>query len=294
MGIVAAGNAAGQGDPRPLHSMPHRSWFHRSPSFIHAAISPASCSFSARARAWACRPWVAAAEVCSSADPRNVRTRTGVALGLPGARCSSTPPRSAAAAVASGSAASMPCSTHTTTSIMSMASTTSARSASPLAGRCRSTAKSGWNRIRRAFDYAFERCPRRGRPPEGDIRADHDQPLRSPRLPCRALAAPARRASTSSASGSAPSPTAPTRTRFRPRPGPCSPASTRSSSTACGPRRHPTHFSLDEALAVAARVAARRTLFVRMSHDIDHAAVSARLPAGVELAYDGLTIPLVA
>ena len=58
------------------------------------------------------------------------------------------------------------------------------------------------------------------------------------------------------------------------------------------PERHPTHLSLDEAIAVAGRVAARRTLFVHMSHDIEHAAVSARLPAGVELAYDGLTIPL--
>jgi len=58
------------------------------------------------------------------------------------------------------------------------------------------------------------------------------------------------------------------------------------------PERHPTHLSLDEAIAVAGRVAARRTLFVHMSHDIEHAAVSARLPAGVELAYDGLMIPL--
>lgn len=59
------------------------------------------------------------------------------------------------------------------------------------------------------------------------------------------------------------------------------------------PERHPTHLSLDEALAVAARVGARRTLFVHMSHDIEHTAVSARLPAGVELAYDGLTVPLM-
>jgi phosphoribosyl 1,2-cyclic phosphate phosphodiesterase len=58
------------------------------------------------------------------------------------------------------------------------------------------------------------------------------------------------------------------------------------------PARHPTHLSLDEALAVAARVGARRTLFVHMSHDIGHGAVSARLPSGVELAYDGLVIPL--
>jgi phosphoribosyl 1,2-cyclic phosphate phosphodiesterase len=56
--------------------------------------------------------------------------------------------------------------------------------------------------------------------------------------------------------------------------------------------RHPSHFSLDEAIAVADRVGARRTLLVHMSHDIRHAEVSARLPAGVELAHDGLVVPL--
>ncbi len=58
------------------------------------------------------------------------------------------------------------------------------------------------------------------------------------------------------------------------------------------PSRHPTHFSLDESLAVARRVNARRTLLVHMSHEIAHAAVSATLPPGVELAYDGLVVPL--
>jgi phosphoribosyl 1,2-cyclic phosphate phosphodiesterase len=58
------------------------------------------------------------------------------------------------------------------------------------------------------------------------------------------------------------------------------------------PSRHPTHFSLDEALEVAARVAAKRTLLVHMSHDVGHAATTAGLPAGVELAYDGLELPL--
>ena len=52
------------------------------------------------------------------------------------------------------------------------------------------------------------------------------------------------------------------------------------------------YFSLEEALAVAARIGARRTLLVHMGHDIEHAAVSAALPAGVELAYDGLSVPL--
>lgn len=56
--------------------------------------------------------------------------------------------------------------------------------------------------------------------------------------------------------------------------------------------RHPTHFSLAEALAVAERVNARRTLLTHMGHEIGHAAVSAALPAGVELAYDGLEVPL--
>jgi phosphoribosyl 1,2-cyclic phosphate phosphodiesterase len=55
---------------------------------------------------------------------------------------------------------------------------------------------------------------------------------------------------------------------------------------------HPTHFSVSESLAVAARVAARRTLFVHMSHDLPHAATQAALPPGIELAYDGLVVPL--
>jgi phosphoribosyl 1,2-cyclic phosphate phosphodiesterase len=56
--------------------------------------------------------------------------------------------------------------------------------------------------------------------------------------------------------------------------------------------RHPTHFSIDEAVAVARRTGAARTLLVHMSHDVDHAAVSTRLPDGIGLAYDGLAVPL--
>jgi len=58
------------------------------------------------------------------------------------------------------------------------------------------------------------------------------------------------------------------------------------------PSRHPTHFSLAEALAVAERIAARRTLLVHLSHELAHAVTSATLPAGVELAHDGLEVPL--
>jgi len=56
--------------------------------------------------------------------------------------------------------------------------------------------------------------------------------------------------------------------------------------------RHPTHFSLDEALGAAVRAGARRTLLVHMAHDVRHAALEATLPAGVELAIDGLEVSL--
>jgi len=55
-------------------------------------------------------------------------------------------------------------------------------------------------------------------------------------------------------------------------------------------RPHPTHFSVTEALEVIARVQPRRAYMTHMSHDLGHAATSARLPEGVELAYDGLVL----
>lgn len=55
-------------------------------------------------------------------------------------------------------------------------------------------------------------------------------------------------------------------------------------------RTHATHFSLAESLAIVARLQPRRTYFTHMTHDVEHAATNARLPAGVELAYDGLRV----
>jgi phosphoribosyl 1,2-cyclic phosphate phosphodiesterase len=57
-------------------------------------------------------------------------------------------------------------------------------------------------------------------------------------------------------------------------------------------RPHPTHFTIAEALAVAARVDPRQTYFTHICHELGHAATCARLPAGVELAYDGLSFEL--
>jgi phosphoribosyl 1,2-cyclic phosphate phosphodiesterase len=53
---------------------------------------------------------------------------------------------------------------------------------------------------------------------------------------------------------------------------------------------HPTHFSLDEALKVVAELAPRRAFFVHMTHHFDHTTINAKLPCGVELAYDGLEV----
>jgi phosphoribosyl 1,2-cyclic phosphate phosphodiesterase len=55
-------------------------------------------------------------------------------------------------------------------------------------------------------------------------------------------------------------------------------------------RRHPTHFSVDEAVETAGRIGAERTFFIHMTHDISHADLDERLPEGMALAYDGLVI----
>jgi phosphoribosyl 1,2-cyclic phosphate phosphodiesterase len=55
-------------------------------------------------------------------------------------------------------------------------------------------------------------------------------------------------------------------------------------------RPHVTHFSVDEALDVIAQLKPRRAYMTHMTHDLGHAATSARLPPAVELAYDGLVL----
>jgi len=57
-------------------------------------------------------------------------------------------------------------------------------------------------------------------------------------------------------------------------------------------RPHPTHFTVDEALGVVRRLAPERAYFTHICHDLPHAATSARLPPGVELAYDGLVLDI--
>lgn len=57
-------------------------------------------------------------------------------------------------------------------------------------------------------------------------------------------------------------------------------------------RPHPTHLSLADAISIAERLGPARAYFTHMCHDLPHAATCARLPEGVELAYDGLTFDI--
>ncbi len=54
--------------------------------------------------------------------------------------------------------------------------------------------------------------------------------------------------------------------------------------------QHPTHLTIAEALEVVERVKPQRTYFTHVSHKLEYEATNARLPDGVELAYDGQKI----
>ena len=55
-------------------------------------------------------------------------------------------------------------------------------------------------------------------------------------------------------------------------------------------RRHPTHFTVGQAVGVAHEVGAERTYFVHMAHDLPHESTNADLPEGMSLAHDGLVL----
>ncbi|WP_420237648.1 MBL fold metallo-hydrolase [Telmatobacter bradus] len=53
---------------------------------------------------------------------------------------------------------------------------------------------------------------------------------------------------------------------------------------------HPTHATVEQALAWSRRIGARQTYFTHIAHELGHEATNRSLPEGVQLAYDGLTI----
>jgi phosphoribosyl 1,2-cyclic phosphate phosphodiesterase len=54
--------------------------------------------------------------------------------------------------------------------------------------------------------------------------------------------------------------------------------------------RHPSHFSVDEALVWIARVKPKRAMLTHMNVDLDYAVLTQSLPDGVEPAYDGMVL----
>lgn len=55
---------------------------------------------------------------------------------------------------------------------------------------------------------------------------------------------------------------------------------------------HPTHFNIEQAMAVVERVQPQRAYFTHVSHSLDYEETNASLPNHVELAYDGQKILL--
>lgn len=55
---------------------------------------------------------------------------------------------------------------------------------------------------------------------------------------------------------------------------------------------HPTHCTLDQALEYARQFRARRTFLTHIAHELGHERTSADLPAGVQMAYDGLQVEI--
>lgn len=55
---------------------------------------------------------------------------------------------------------------------------------------------------------------------------------------------------------------------------------------------HPTHFGLEDSIEIARRIGARQTYLTHCSCRLDYDRVNQETPEGIEMAYDGLRIPL--
>lgn len=56
---------------------------------------------------------------------------------------------------------------------------------------------------------------------------------------------------------------------------------------------HPTHFHVQAALEAIERIRPRQAYLTHVCHDLEYEETCRRLPDGVDLAYDGLRLPLV-
>jgi phosphoribosyl 1,2-cyclic phosphate phosphodiesterase len=57
-------------------------------------------------------------------------------------------------------------------------------------------------------------------------------------------------------------------------------------------RPHPTHSTVEQSLQIIEEVKPKRAFFTHICHDLPHEETNAKLPRGVELAYDGMKLEL--
>jgi len=55
---------------------------------------------------------------------------------------------------------------------------------------------------------------------------------------------------------------------------------------------HPSHSTLEQSVEWAQRIGARQTWFTHIAHDLGHAETNGTLPQNMQLAYDGLSVPV--
>jgi phosphoribosyl 1,2-cyclic phosphate phosphodiesterase len=55
---------------------------------------------------------------------------------------------------------------------------------------------------------------------------------------------------------------------------------------------HPTHATLEQAVAWAKRIGARHTWFTHICHDLGHEETNRTLPDSIRLAFDGFSLPV--
>ena len=56
------------------------------------------------------------------------------------------------------------------------------------------------------------------------------------------------------------------------------------------PKRHITHFSLEQAIEAARRIGAKQTLFTHIAHAMGHVETNRLLPEQMQLAFDGQVV----
>jgi len=55
---------------------------------------------------------------------------------------------------------------------------------------------------------------------------------------------------------------------------------------------HPSHATVEQAIAWARRIGARQTFLTHIAHELSHEETNRSLPPDIRLAYDGLTLPV--